>query len=168
MIPTPGAPSRRVVLQGTAAGLGLLVVGSHLGGRTQSSVAAPVPARRYWFRCWGPGYLNGDYSSIEEVWAAPGYTEIESVEVKVLGGGPHQLSPDEIAAVGAVERRTGRGLPDRSRSVLQALRVSTRTPPGRLPRELGAVGPPVVRLGVEMFPEAPQSGLLRRWLEGNS
>ncbi len=165
---SPGRPSRRVVLQGSAAGIGMLVVGAHLHDRTRSAIAAPVPAARYWFRCWGPGHLNGDYSSIEEVWAAPGYTELESVEVSVLGRGPHQLSPAENAAVEAVERRTKRPFPDRSRSVLEALRLCARTPPGRLERELGAAGPPVVWLGVEMYPEAPQAGLLRRWLVANS
>lgn len=156
--------SRRTFLKGSAVGIGVLAagVGSHPATRAVTPVA-PAP-RRYWYRCWGPGYLIGDYSSPEEVWAAPGYMEIREVEVHYTGARPHQLLPEERAAARAVERWSGRALPDPPGALMHALKLSTRTPLQGLPHSLGTAGGQVVRLAIELHPDAPQAGLLRAWL----
>lgn len=134
-------------------------------GHDSSGPPAVADAPRYWFECWGPGYLIGEFSSVEEVWAAPGYMEITDVRVRFKGAGPRLLLPDEEAAIAAAERTLRRTVADPAATLLSALQLSSRTPLDRLGDSLGAAGAAAVVAALELHPEAPQAGLLRHWLQ---
>lgn len=160
-----GFTTRRAVLKGAAIGLGLLVTGATVAATTPPAPPAVADAPRYWFECWGPGYLIGEFSSVEEVWAAPGYMEITDVRVRFKGAGPRLLLPDEEAAIAAAERTLRRTVADPAATLLSALQLSSRTPLDRLGDSLGAAGAAAVVAALELHPEAPQAGLLRHWLQ---
>lgn len=157
--------SRRAILRGVGAGVGVVALAAIVAPPALLGAGPTDREPRYWFRCWGPGFLNGDYSSVEEVWAAPGYIELERIEVRYTRAGPFTLTPRERTAVDAVERSIGRSFTDPPGQMLKALRLSTRTPPARLVQEVRAAGTPAARLALQLHPEAPQAPLVAEVLD---
>lgn len=177
--------SRRVVLRLTLAGAAAVATGgaarigpAHTSGHgsvaaatgssvhADSSSGAPdIP--RYVFHCMTAKGPVGPFTRIEGLWADPQYLRILTATAVYNGLGSYQLTAKENAIVDVAVKAGASGA-NPTALYLRILSLCTRVALPDLQRRLAKEGAPVVTAAIALYPDAPQAGLLGKWLAAHS
>jgi hypothetical protein len=132
----------------------------------RSGVAAPpvgTDAVRYLFTCSTKnGSRLGTLTSLEEVWAAPGYTSVTRCSVR-LADPSQRLTATELAVASTGQGRSLSG-PAAVAALLAALEVAAGAPATNAESFLTAHGRPAVAAALAAAPDAPIAPLAHGWL----